>query len=386
MNQQESAPNPPADEFFGLGRPPALSAMILDVGRSDRMRSARPKSLQMLSGQPMVQYVIDALGALRVGRIVLVVAEHSDEVAKRLARDSADPRLVVIADRYGRGDGTAALAGLAPFSDDHDSDDEDDLLVLPGDLPLLPASTVEALVRRHREAGAAATVLTVPVTSLPAADRVITGRDDSLARVTAADAFEAASALWASPGVYCFRRSLFAPAVRRIPADSETGVFRVGDVLEVLTEAGHRVATFEHHAPGDLAVVDDRVSLAEAEAEIRRRTNTAWMQRGVAMVDPGRTYIDATVQLSIDVTLFPGTMLQGATVVGPGAEIGPDTRLIDCAVGRAAVVEKTVAREAEIGDGARVGPFAVLDPGTQIPAATVTGPFYHASSDDQTED
>jgi bifunctional UDP-N-acetylglucosamine pyrophosphorylase/glucosamine-1-phosphate N-acetyltransferase len=179
---------------------------------------------------------------------------------------------------------------------------------------------------------------------------------------------------------------LFAPALRRIPADSETGEFRVGDVLEVLTEAGHRVATWQHDAPGDLAVVDDRVSLADAEAEIRRRTNTAWMRRGVSMVDPDRTYIDATVKLSVDVTLFPGSMLQGATVVGPGAEIGPDTRLIDCAVGRGAVVERTVGREAEIGDGARVGPFAVLDPGTHIAAATVTGPFYHASSDAQPED
>ena len=74
------------------------------------------------------------------------------------------------------------------------------------------------------------------------------------------------------------------------------------------------------------------------------------------MVDPERTYVDATVELAPDVTLFPGTILQGRCVVGAGAEIGPDTRLVDCVVGAGAVVENTVGRDAEIGDGRRRRP------------------------------
>ena len=66
------------------------------------------------------------------------------------------------------------------------------------------------------------------------------------------------------------------------------------------------------------------------------------------------------------------------TVVGAGAEIGPDTRLADCAVGASARVEKTMGREAEIGEGAQVGPFAVLDPGSHVAAGVATGPFHHA--------
>jgi bifunctional UDP-N-acetylglucosamine pyrophosphorylase/glucosamine-1-phosphate N-acetyltransferase len=100
------------------------------------------------------------------------------------------------------------------------------------------------------------------------------------------------------------------------------------------------------------------------------------------MLDPDRTYIDVTVALAPDTTLFPGTVLQGDTRVGPGAEVGPDTRLVDCAVGPRAVVEKTMGRDAEIGEDARVGPFAVLDPGSRIPPASRTGPFYHAITDE----
>jgi bifunctional UDP-N-acetylglucosamine pyrophosphorylase/glucosamine-1-phosphate N-acetyltransferase len=100
------------------------------------------------------------------------------------------------------------------------------------------------------------------------------------------------------------------------------------------------------------------------------------------MLDPDRTYIDAAVELSTDVTLFPGTMLQGRCLVGAGAELGPDTRLVDCVVGTGARVEHTVGRDAEIGDRAQVGPFAVLEPGSHIASDARTGPFYTATSDD----
>jgi len=82
------------------------------------------------------------------------------------------------------------------------------------------------------------------------------------------------------------------------------------------------------------------------------------------------------VQLGPDVTLFPGTILQGRTVIGEHAEIGPNTRLIDCIVGEGAVVENSVGRKAEIGDHARVGPYASLEPGARVAAGVVTGPFF----------
>jgi bifunctional UDP-N-acetylglucosamine pyrophosphorylase/glucosamine-1-phosphate N-acetyltransferase len=97
------------------------------------------------------------------------------------------------------------------------------------------------------------------------------------------------------------------------------------------------------------------------------------------MLDPDRTYIDATVRLAPDVTIFPGTLLQGATTVGEGAEIGPDTRLVDCTIGAGAVVEHTVGRHASVGARAVVGPFAVLEPGAHVAPGERTGSFYTAT-------
>ena len=115
---------------------------------------------------------------------------------------------------------------------------------------------------------------------------------------------------------------------------------------------------------------------------LRARTNRHWLLNGVTMLDPRQTFIDVTVQLGRDVTLYPGTILQGRTVIGNGCEIGPDTRLVDCVVGAGCVVEQSNGRDAEIGAGSVVGPFAVLAPGGQIPDGTITGPFYAASGPD----
>jgi bifunctional UDP-N-acetylglucosamine pyrophosphorylase/glucosamine-1-phosphate N-acetyltransferase len=185
--------------------------------------------------------------------------------------------------------------------------------------------------------------------------------------------------------IYCFRRSVLAPALRRLSPQNAQGEYYLTDVVEVLYDAGYTVTSLVAPDPAETEGVNDRRQLAAAEAELRRRTNLRWLDQGVNMLDPERTYIDATVKLATDVTLFPGTILQGVTTVGERSEIGPDSRLVDCVVGADVVVEKTVARDAEIGDGAHVGPFAVLNPGAQVPAGERTGPFYTAGSDD-TED
>src|SRR5207302_10323343 len=126
------------------------------------------------------------------------------------------------------------------------------------------------------------------------------------------------------------------------------------------------------------AGVDGRAQLSAAEAELRDRINERWMRFAVTRLDPERTYVDTSVRLSVDVTIFPGTMLQDGTDVASGACLGPEVRLADCVVGEGAVVEHAVGDHAEIGADAVVGPFAVLSPGSHVAAGVRTGAFYTA--------
>ena len=367
---------------------PRLSAVVLAAGEGTRMRSTRPKPLHLLCGRAMVLYVLDALPARELDRAVVVVGHGAERVTKKLTDDGAGLRLVFVEQRQQRGTGDAVAVGLTGLADDSEVLDDEDVLVLPGDTPLLRAETIDALVAEHRSSGAACTILTTRMADPTGYGRIVrVGKDDRVARIVeqrdaTPDELDIDEV---NTGIFCFRRSLLAPALRRLTPDNAQGELYLTDVVEVLGDAGHPVVALVADDEAETQGVNDRAQLAAAEAALRARTNRAWQARGVTMVDPDATYIDAAVILGVDVTIFPGTVLQGRTTIGQGVEIGPGCRLEDCTVGEHTTLTHTVARHSEIGDDCSVGPYAVLEPGTHLPSGTRTGPFYTASAATGTE-
>jgi bifunctional UDP-N-acetylglucosamine pyrophosphorylase / glucosamine-1-phosphate N-acetyltransferase len=357
-----------------------LSAAVLAAGEGSRMRSTRPKPLHLLCGRAMVLYVLDALPTPEIDRAVVVVGHGAERVTKKLTEDGGGLDLVFVEQTVQRGTGDAVSVGLTGLTDD-DVDDDVDVLVLPGDTPLLRQATVAELVAHHRISGAACTILTARLDDPTGYGRVVRdGKDDHVTRIVEhRDATEEELALdEINTGIFCFRRNLLAPALRRVTPDNAQGELYLTDVVEVLAEAGHRVVSVVARDPDETHGINDRAQLARAEAELRRRTNEAWLAKGVTMVDPAATYVDTTVDLAADVTLFPGTILQGRTRIGEGVEIGPGCRLVDCTVGEQTTLEHTVGRLSDIGSECVVGPYAALEPGSRLPAGTRTGAFYTA--------
>ncbi len=315
-------------------------------------------------------YGLDVLVDFGVDRAV-VVGNASELLSKKLSETGPDLFVEFVEQDLQSGSAGAALMGLTPFPSD--LEDSRELIVMPADMPLLQDDTLAELVIRHREADAVCTVLTADA-SVGNGPAVIRSADGRVTRLESAHSLTEGEV---GAGIYCFRQSVLGPALRRIRPGYEHSDSLYA-VVEVLAGAGYTVEAVPCTEPQQVRRVTDRLDLADIEAAMRRRTNRRWLRAGVNMVDPDRTYIDTTVRLARDVTLFPGTLLQGDTVVGERAEIGPDTRLVDCAVGADAVVEKTMARDAEIGLGAHVGPFAVLESGTHVEPGESTGAFYTA--------
>lgn len=354
-----------------------LTSVILAAGVGTRMRSERPKPLHLLCGRAMLLHILDAAAALDMERAVVVVGHSAERVTKKLIENGPSHLPIDFVEQAEqRGTGDALMVGLTAFPDDDVGDG--DLLVLPGDTPLLSSETLLHLVQAHRKADAAATLLTARLSDPTGYGRVLRGKGDRIIRIVEqADATPEEELIdEVATSVYCFRRSLVAPALRRLKPENAQGEYYLTDVVEVLETAGYPIASYLVEDAIETVGVNDRAQLAMAEAELRRRTNQRWLGLGVTMVDPAQTYIDATVTLEPDVTLFPGTILQGNTRVGSGAEIGPNTRLVDCSVGKQAVVTQTVGDSAEIAVGAIVGPFAFLGPGSVVSEGEVTGPFY----------
>jgi bifunctional UDP-N-acetylglucosamine pyrophosphorylase/glucosamine-1-phosphate N-acetyltransferase len=358
-----------------------LSAIILAAGHGTRMRSARPKPVHTLAGRPLVRHVLDALAGCDVARVVVVVGHGAEAVTKKLHEAPGPFVLEFVEQRSPRGTGDAVGVGLTGLPDDDLEDaDDGDVVVLPGDTPLLRPATVSNLVSEARMSAAACAVITARLADPTGYGRILRHRDGRILRIVEdRDATEAERAIdEVNTGIYVFRRSLLAPALRRLTTDNSQGELYVTDVIEVLASAGHQVIAIEAGDPVETRGVNDRAQLAMAEAELRRRINEDWMRAGVTIVDPATTYIDADVELAVDVTVWPGSVLQGHTTVQGGAQIGPATHLIDTRVGEGAEVRQSVARQADIGDDAVVGPYAVLGPGHHVPPATRTGPFYAA--------
>jgi bifunctional UDP-N-acetylglucosamine pyrophosphorylase/glucosamine-1-phosphate N-acetyltransferase len=352
-----------------------LAAVVLAAGEGTRMRSGTPKVLHPLCGRPMVLHVVDALAELPLERIVVVVGHGAERVTKTLQEQLVtEVPVEFVEQRVQRGTGDAMSVALTVFDD---LDAEDDILVLPGDAPLVRAETIAKLATGHRVQDAAAALLTAVLPEPFGLGRIVRDKDGRVERIVEqADATDEERAIGeVGTSIYCFRRNLLAPALRRLSPENAQGEYYLTDVIGVLRDAGHKVIAMQLDDVGEAIMVNDRVQLADAEAELRARINRGWMRSGVTMVDPATTYIDASVELESDVRLLPNTMLEGRTVVGAGSVIGPGCRLTDTVVGEHSQVSFAVARETEIGDECEVGPYAYMRPGTRLANGVKVGTY-----------
>lgn len=327
----------------------------------------------------MVLHVIHALEKLQPERTAIVVGHGAEQVTKKvqaLAPAWANVAFVEQVEQNGTGD--AASIGMTAFDGD-DYDDDATIVVLNGDSPLLRPETLDELVATHVANGNAATLLTSVMEDPTGYGRVVRKPDGQVLRVVEqrdASPEELDIKEW-NTGIYAFRRDLLGPALRGLTTDNTQGEYYLTDVVSVLAGMGHRVGCVQ--APtAETQGVNDRWQLALAERELRARTNRWWLLNGVTMLDPRQTFIDVTATIGRDVTLYPGTMLQGTTAVGDRCEIGPDAQLVDCAVGSDSTVTHTVGHDAEIGTGAVVGPYVHLPAGSSVASDSTTGAFYTA--------
>lgn len=355
----------------------SVSAIVLAAGAGTRMRSDRPKPLHRICGRPMVLHVIHALDRLRPDQTVIVVGHGADQVSERVRAEAPAWATIEFIEQISQnGTGDATAIGMTALTGD-DYDDEATVVVLPGDTPLLAADTLDELVATHVANGNAATLLTSIMDDPTGYGRVIRANDGRVLRIVEqrdADPAELdVSEICTS--IYAFRRDLLGPALRNLTTDNSQGELYLTDVIGGLAAMGHRVGAVR--APANQTQgVNDRWQLALAEREFRNRTNRHWLLNGVTMLDPRQTFIDVTVRLGRDVTIYPGTVLQGTTVIGDGCDLGPHTQLDSCTVGTGCVVRQTVGTDATIGDHAIVGPFAHLTPGSHVTSGATTGAFY----------
>jgi bifunctional UDP-N-acetylglucosamine pyrophosphorylase / glucosamine-1-phosphate N-acetyltransferase len=346
------------------------TVVVLAAGEGKRMKSALPKVLHPLLGRSMLGHVLAATAPLRAGGRIVVVGHGAEAVAAHVAQIAPDAVTVLQAEQRGTGHATRVALAALPA--------KGTVVVINGDIPLLRSQTLLGLVEAHEESAAAATILTAELADPHGFGRVVRhlGTRALDAIVEERDADPAQRAIREiNAGLYAFDAELLVPALRRLTTDNSQGEEYLTDVIGLLVAEHRAVHAYVAEDATEVLGCNDRVELAALRAQLRRRTNEAWMRAGVSIVDPNTTWIDVTVQLGTDATVEPNTHLRGTTTVDTGAVVGPDTTLVDVRVGEGARVVRTHAEGAAVGPGASVGPFAYLRPGTVLHAESKVGTF-----------
>jgi len=342
----------------------SLRAIVLAAGRGTRMKSERPKVLFEVAGRTLLSWVLDAVAGVSPDEVVVVVGHGADEVEATLP---AGVRAVRQEPQLGTGHAVmVALEALGEVGGDT-------VLVVPGDTPLLQAETLRALVTAA--AGAPAALLTAVMPDATGYGRVVRLGEKVVGIVEHRDATpEQRAGREVAVSTYAFAGAALAGALAGLGRANDQGEYYLTDAVAALA-AGGEVRAVPVADPAEVQGVNSLGQLAAVAAEVRRRLNAAWMAAGVEMPDPERVYLDAAVALEAGARLYPGVHLEGRTSVAAGAEVGPEVFAIDSAIGPGARVWYSVLREAEVGEGAQVGPFASLRPGTRLEAGAKAGTF-----------
>jgi bifunctional UDP-N-acetylglucosamine pyrophosphorylase/glucosamine-1-phosphate N-acetyltransferase len=344
---------------------------VLAAGLGTRMRSAVPKVLHSLCGRPMLAYALDAWASTEAGSVggrpIVVFSPAVGAVI-----DAFADRAVFALQDVPRGTGDALNAALAVVPPA-----VTEILVLSGDVPLVTGADLDTILEARREDDAAIALASVFAAEPAELGRVVRGEFGTVERI--AEARDATDDELAgnevNAGLYAFDAAWLRRRIGALSPSSATGELYLTDLIRLAREDGRLVSAIAFEDDGRFAGINDRSQLAAAEWTLRVRLNEAHMRAGVTMRDPSTAYLDWTVELGEDVTLEPNVILRGATTVGAGSVIGAGSQLIDATIGAGVRIWASVVESSTVEDGATVGPFSHLRPGTVVGRRAQVGNF-----------
>lgn len=328
-----------------------FAAVILAAGKSKRMKSALPKPIHPICGKPVTRHVIDACKEAGIDQIVVVVG-HEAETVKSVIGDD----VLYALQSEQKGTGHAAMQAMPLI-------DKKNIVLLPGDAPLISSENIKKLMEKHVESGAAATLLTSELEDAGAYGRIVRDENDKVkCIVEARDATtEEIKIKEISTSMYCFNTDLLKKGLGELKTDNAQGEYYLTDTISVFQNMGHTIEAFVADDYRETLGINTRIELSEATAIMQRRILDALMLDGVTMIDPNSTYIDSGVTIGQDSIVHPCTVITGASKIGNNCVIGPFTKIDGSTIGNNVQVISSHVSKTNIEDGAIIGPLKVID-------------------------
>ena len=345
----------------------ARYAIILAAGKGTRLKSKLYKVLHPVSGQPMVEHIINRVSETNPDQIITIVGHGAEQVKAQLGERS---EYALQAEQLGTGHAVLQAASFLQGK-------EGTTLVISGDTPLLTTETLNNLFEYHQGKNASATILTAQAEDPTGYGRIIRDHIGIVEKIVEQKDTTPEEALVQeiNTGTYCFDNQALFEALNKVGTDNAQGEYYLTDIIEILKDAGKTVAAYQTEDFDESMGVNDRIALAKANELMRQRINKMHMVNGVSFVDPATTYIDAGVEIGSDTVIEAGVQLQGKTVIGSDCVIGAHSRIVDSVIEDHVVVEHSVIEKSLVKSHADVGPFAHLRPKAEIGEGVHIGNF-----------
>lgn len=316
-----------------------IVAVVLAAGHSSRMGSGISKVLHPLAGKPIVFYPLDL--ALSLGlkeTYVIVGGPHEREVRKALSHR----KLKFVRQEEPRGTGDALLQ-LAPLLEGKDVD----VLVIPGDAPLLTIETAKAFINFHVDKESVATVMTAEIPDPTGYGRIIRSSGDRILMIIEeVDAFpEEKEIREVNSGIYIFLSKPLFRWLKEITPDNEKGEYYLTDVIGILQRRVGGVYAYKIRDWREILGVNTRSDLAKANGILQERLTRHWMERGVSFISPEKVYLEMGITIGKDTVVYPFVSILGRSEIGKNVEIGPSS----------------VIKDARIPDGAKIKAGSIIE-------------------------
>ena len=342
-----------------------LAVAVLAAGKGTRMKSALPKVLQPLAGATLVERVLASVRNLAPERRLLIVGHQAERVEAQL---SSNGGLEFVLQQPQNGTGHAVQQLLTPLQGF-----QGELLVLNGDVPLLRAETIDALVSTHRNSKADVTLLTARLDDPTGYGRVFADANGLVSGIIehrdCSD--EQRTNNLTNAGIYCFNWAKLAEVLPKLSTDNDQGELYLTDTVQLLDVA----MQMEVSDPDEVNGINNRRQLAQCEGVLQQRLRDHWMDEGVTFVDPASCTLSEDCSFGSDVVIEPQTHLRGACRIGDNCRLGPGSLLDNAELGCDVTVIQSVVRDARVGNDVAIGPFAHIRPATEVGDSCKIGNF-----------
>jgi len=341
-----------------------LAIAILAAGKGTRMVSNLPKVLHRVSGETLLNRIINTSKKLNPDKIFVVIGHKSDLVKESLLKDN-NVEIVLQEPQLGTGHAVQVLSKEI-------NDFKGNLLILNGDVPLIRAKSLKELLKLHSSRDADVSIITTEKENPFGYGRVFK-KDNFIEKIIEekdCSLHEKQNKL-INAGIYCFNWEKLSKIINELKTDNKQKEFYITDTISLLDKA----ISYEILDEEEIQGVNNRVNLAKCEKILQRRIKTKHMLNGVTFINPESSSVSEESEIGIDVIIEANSHIRGVSKISDNCVIGPNTFLENTSIKKNSKIVNTTIFNSKIMENVNIGPYSHIRPGTNIASNSKVGNF-----------